>query len=177
MKIILKSVKPKFVLRHITLNDLDEYLRISLDSAVKKGILKVPKTKAEARKEINEIMTSYREKKPKDEDFAIDVDGKFIGLVSIHGLSYGYEKHKGVLGYWIAKEYRGKGIATMAVKMVTKYAFKKYKLIRITGFCRTFNKASARVLEKAGYKCEGILRKNKFKDGKYLHDMLFAKVK
>lgn len=43
--------------------------------------------------------------------------------------------------------------------------------------CRTFNKASARVLEKSGYKLEGILRKNKFKDGKYLDDMLWAKTK
>jgi len=41
---------------------------------------------------------------------------------------------------------------------------KKYKLKRLEGWCRTFNKPSARVLEKSGFKLEGILRKNKCKN-------------
>ena len=43
--------------------------------------------------------------------------------------------------------------------------------------CRTFNKASARVLEKAGYIHEGTLHKNKLSNGKYLDDMIWAKWK
>jgi RimJ/RimL family protein N-acetyltransferase len=43
--------------------------------------------------------------------------------------------------------------------------------------CRTFNKASARVLEKAGYKYEGTIHKNKFLNGKYVDDMIWAKWK
>jgi RimJ/RimL family protein N-acetyltransferase len=42
---------------------------------------------------------------------------------------------------------------------------------------RAKNKASARVLEKAGYKLEGILKKNKCVDGEFLDDFLYAKVR
>jgi len=68
-------------------------------------------------------------------------------------------------------------LATEAVKKVTSYGFKKLKLKRIYGYCRTFNKSSARVLEKAGYKLEGILRKNKYLRGKYVDDMVWGKVR
>ena len=55
--------------------------------------------------------------------------------------------------------------------------FKKHKLKRISAMGRAKNKASARVLEKSGYKCEGILRKNKCVDGVYLDDFIYARVK
>jgi RimJ/RimL family protein N-acetyltransferase len=42
---------------------------------------------------------------------------------------------------------------------------------------RANNKASARVLEKAGYKLEGILRKNKCVDEVYLDDFVYSKIK
>jgi len=66
---------------------------------------------------------------------------------------------------------------TKAGKMATKYFFEKYKLRRISGNVRTFNKASARVMEKSGYKLEGILRKNKLKEGKFMDDMVYSKVR
>ena len=88
-----------------------------------------------------------------------------------------YAEHKAVIGYCLHPKFRGRGIMARAVKLVTKYAFKKYKLKRISGMCRTFNKSSIKVLERAGYKLEGILRKNKMKDGKYVDDMVWAVVK
>ena len=68
-------------------------------------------------------------------------------------------------------------MVTESVEKITSYGFDKLKLKRISGYCRTFNKASAKVLERAGYKLEGILRKNKFVKGKYLDDMVWGKVK
>ena len=135
-----------------------------------------PKTLAEANKEIRTYLLSARRKT--GEVFAIEVNGEYAGNVSIHGLTKeGHYRHAAKIGYCTHPRYRGKGITSKAVKIVTDYAFKKYHLKRISGWCRTFNKASARVLEKAGYKLEGIMRKNKFKDGKYLDDMIWAKVR
>jgi [ribosomal protein S5]-alanine N-acetyltransferase len=116
-------------------------------------------------------------KEGREEKFAIIVDNQFAGWLDIHNISKGFDKHKAKVGYCISPEFRGKGLATEALKILTNYAFKKYNLTRIEAFCRTYNKSSAKVLEKAGYKLEGILRKNKLKNGKYLDDMVWAKIR
>lgn len=165
-----------FLLRHINMNDAKIYFESQLDKESKKGFMSTPATLAEAKKEIREKLLAM--KKRTGETFAIEVGGEYAGYVEIHDLTTKERyKHTAVIGYCIHPKYRGKGITTKAVKLVTAYAFKKYNLKRISGWCRTFNKASARVLEKAGYTLEGIMRKNKFKDGKYLDDMIWAKVK
>lgn len=175
--IILKSERPKFILRHFKMSDLKDYFELQKDKAVQRGFMASAKTLAEARKKLKQKISNYRKKKPKSENFVIEIDGKFVGFVSLHDLNEKYFEHKGVVGYSIHPKFRKKGITTKALKLVTDHAFKKYKLKRIEGWCRTFNKASARVLEKAGYKLEGVLRKNKCKNGKYLDDMIWAKVK
>ncbi len=177
MKNILMSKKPEFKLRHVKMSDLPAYFEIMRDKQVQKNFMNAPKTIKEARKKLKEKILGFKKKKPTQESFAIIVDDKVAGFVDLHDLNKKYFLHRGIIGYCLVPEYRGKGITTKAVKMITDYAFKKYKLRRLEAFCRTFNKASARVLEKAGYKLEGILRKNKCKNGKYLDDMVWAKVK
>lgn len=171
--VIIKA--KNFTLRPIRMSDLKAYFESQQDRETRLGFLNPPKTLEQARKMLKEDILALRKKS--GETLAIEVNGEYAGFVEIHDLNKKYFKHRATIGYHIAKKFRGRGITTSAVKLATAYAFKKYKLKRIEGWCRTFNKASARVLEKAGYKLEGILRKNKFKDGKYLDDMVFAKVK
>jgi RimJ/RimL family protein N-acetyltransferase len=65
---------------------------------------------------------------------------------------------------------------TQAVKSMTNYAIRNLKLHRIFAEPYTNNPASARVLEKAGFICEGMLRSNVFKDGKVLDQFLYSYV-
>lgn len=174
-KLILKG--KGFILRHFTLKDLQDYFECQQDKQTQKGFMSTPRNVQEAKKELLEKIADYKKKKPFGESFVIEVGGKFAGYVEIHHLNKKFQGHHGAVGYCAHPKYRGKGITTKAVKLLTKYAFKKYKLKKISGKCRTFNKSSARVLEKAGFKLEGILRKNKFKDGKYLDDMVWSKIK
>jgi ribosomal-protein-alanine N-acetyltransferase len=166
-----------FVLRHAKMMDAKAYFECHQDKEAKKNFMTVPKNLNEAKKELKHSIKNMSRKKPSEEMFAIVVGGKVAGFIWLTEISYGFLKHKASIGYGLHKDFRGRGIGTKAIKLITDYAFKKYKLKRMSTFTRTFNKASARALEKAGYKLEGILRKNKFKDGKYLDDMLFAKVK
>jgi RimJ/RimL family protein N-acetyltransferase len=163
----LKSLKPRFILRHAKNNDLKDWFNHQLDKETMRNFMTVPKNLKEARKELFE-------KNKDSEGFVIDVDGLVVGGIGVHDIVKG---HKAVISYWVARKLRNKGIATKAVKMATDYFFKKYKLVRISGNARTFNKASARVMEKAGYKLEGVLRKNKLKDHEFLDDEVWAKVK
>lgn len=174
METIIKG--RNFILRHITVKDAKLYWESQQDKQAKSGFMSTPKTIEDAKKEIREKLSAM--KKKTGETFAIEIEGEYAGFVEIHDMTKKERyKHTAIIGYCMHPKYRGKGITTQAVRLVTSYAFKKYNLKRISGWCRTFNKASARVLEKAGYKLEGIMRKNKFKNGKYLDDMIWAKVK
>jgi len=165
-----------FILRPIRMDDAKMYFESQLDKEAKKGFMTTPKTLSDAKKEIKHKLLSAKNKT--GETLAIEINGEYAGYVELHDLTKKERyKHTAVIGYCMHPKYRGRGITTKAVKLMTEYAFRKYKLKRISGWCRTFNKASARVLEKAGYTLEGIMRKNKFKDGKYLDDMIWAKVK
>lgn len=166
-----------FILRHIKLSDAEDYFECSNDREAKKGFMSTPKNINEAKKEVKKHISEYNKKKPTGEIFAIEINDEFAGWVEISHLNREHLEHKASVGYCIHPKFRGKGITTNAVKLITKYGFKKYKLKRIEGWCRTFNKASARVLKKAGFKLEGILRKNKFKNGKYLDDIIWARIK
>jgi [ribosomal protein S5]-alanine N-acetyltransferase len=165
-----------FILRPLRMSDAAMYFASQQDKDAKKGFMCTPKTMNEARKEVKEKLSKM--KNETGETLVIEVDGMFTGYVEIHHLTKDLKsRHTAAIGYCTHPNYRGRGLTTKAVRLMTDYAFKKYKLKRISGWCRTFNKASARVLEKAGYKLEGILRKNKWKDGKYLDDMVWAKVR
>jgi len=104
-------------------------------------------------------------------NFVIDIKGEVAGSVGFNKI----EGYKAEVGYWLARKYWGRGIMTKAVKLVTQFGFKKLKLRRIYAFVFTSNKASMNVLKKAGFKIEGLLKKNAKKGGKFLDDYLFAK--
>ncbi len=176
-KMKLKSTNPKFELRHIKMSDAKICFECFQGKNIKEFMLGVPKNISTVEEDFKKKMKDYKRKKPFGEVFAIIVDGEFAGYVDLHHLNIQHHEYKGEIGYLIHPQFRGKGIATKAVKLVTEYAFKKYSLKRISAMGRAKNKASARVLEKAGYKLEGILIKNKRVDGKYLDDFLYARVK
>jgi RimJ/RimL family protein N-acetyltransferase len=173
----LKSTKPKFILRHIKISDLQGYWECQQDPKTQKGFMNTPKNLAEARKELKGKVTDLKKKKPFGESFAIEINGEFVGYIELCHLNKKHEEHKGSISYCTHPEFRGRGIMVKAIKLLTEYAFKKYKLKRIWAQCKTFNKASARVLEKAGYKLEGIKRKDLCKNKIYYDNMIWARVR
>jgi RimJ/RimL family protein N-acetyltransferase len=63
------------------------------------------------------------------------------------------------LGYVLAKPYWGEEYMTESLKLIIQWALNQKDIYRIWAVCDTENKASARVLEKAGMQKEGILRR------------------
>ncbi len=68
----------------------------------------------------------------------------------------------------------GKGIATAAVRALSTYGFKELSLTRIFAVPLINSTASMRVLEKAGYVREGVLRRSAIKEGIVLDQVLYA---
>lgn len=78
------------------------------------------------------------------------------------------------IGYWLGRAYWGRGFATAAVRALTDWAFARFDLCRLYAGVFAWNPASARVLEKAGYTCEGRLRRSVTKDGQTIDQLLYA---
>ena len=79
------------------------------------------------------------------------------------------------IGYWLGHAFWGRGIATESVRAVTRHAFATWPdLRRVFALPFAPNVASARVLAKAGYRLEGVLRQSAIKDGRILDQRLFS---
>ena len=107
---------------------------------------------------------------------AIVVDGKAVGSIGIFVKDDVYEK-SGELGYWLAEEYWGKGIMTEAVIRICREAYEKFDIIRIFAEPFAHNMGSRRVLEKAGFTCEGIMRDGVYKNGKVYSYCMYSLLK
>jgi [ribosomal protein S5]-alanine N-acetyltransferase len=79
-----------------------------------------------------------------------------------------------IVGYSLSKNHNGKGYATEAVKLIVNYAFTSLKLHRIEAGVMPRNIGSIRVLEKAGFKKEGISRSNVKINGKWEDHQILA---
>ncbi len=86
------------------------------------------------------------------------------------------ERVSAEIGYWLGEPFWGNGIMTEALGAVTRYAIREHQLTRVYAVPYDTNKASFRVLEKAGFKLEGRMKKSAIKDGKILDQLLYAYV-
>ena len=78
------------------------------------------------------------------------------------------------VGYWLGEPFWGQGVATRALQVFTRWAFRELDFARIQAHVYEINPASCRVLEKAGFSLEGRLRKGAFKNGRLMDLFLYA---
>ena len=108
--------------------------------------------------------------------FAIVADSRVIGSIGVFRCD-NIHSRTAEMGYYIDELYWGKGLGTSAVKQTCKYVFEHTDIIRIFAEPFAYNTASCRVLEKAGFQMEGILRSNAVKNGNVLDMKMYGYVK
>ena len=109
-------------------------------------------------------------------NFALDVDGEVVGVIGLELRGDVYRKAP-LLGYWISEDYWGRGIMPEAVKLIAGYAFKNLDVVRIQAGILSNNPKSMRVMEKAGFIKEGILKSSIIKKGVILDEHIYAVIK
>jgi ribosomal-protein-alanine N-acetyltransferase len=129
-----------------------------------------PYTKADAKSWIQSALSARPET-----SFAIDLFGGAVGGIGFE-LKTDVERYSAEVGYWLGEEFWGRGICTAALKMATQYALEAYHLTRIYALPFSENLGSIRVLEKAGYRRECLMRRSAFKDGRFVDQVLYAYV-
>jgi [ribosomal protein S5]-alanine N-acetyltransferase len=108
-------------------------------------------------------------------NLAIEADGVAAGAIGyVPGRDV--ERFSAEIGYWLGEAFWGRGIVTEALQLVTRHAFDEMNFLRLFALPFADNVGSVRVLEKAGYVREGLLRCSSVKFGMPRDQYLFARV-
>jgi len=105
--------------------------------------------------------------------YAIEVNGEAVGGIGIHPMK-DVHRRTAAIGYWLSETHWGRGIATDALRAMTRQVFATFDLARLEAFVFEWNVASTRVLEKAGYTREALLKKRVTKEGRTVDCFLYA---
>ena len=127
---------------------------------------------------LNDAITwvTFMKKQNPQTNFAIAIDGQVCGGIALD-LKVDANHNQAEIGYWLAEPYWGRGIITEAVRLLTDYAFESLGLIRVQAGVFSKNTAAMRVLEKAGYVKEGIMRKALIKKRIVMDQHMYAILK
>ena len=105
---------------------------------------------------------------------AIIYQGDFAGTIGVTPFK-GEKRHLGEIGYWLGEPFWGKGIAARAVQILTREVFETTNLQKLTAGVYSPNKASIRVLQKAGYIQEAVLKRNIIKNNEFYDEHVLVK--
>lgn len=108
--------------------------------------------------------------------FAIEYEGQICGVAGLVAQPDVYRK-TAEIGYWIGELFWNKGIATIAVKLLTDYAFKQLDFIRIHTGIFEYNTASMKVLERNGYEKDGVFKRSIIKNGVICDEHRYSKLR
>ena len=109
-------------------------------------------------------------------NFCIEVASRPAGGIGLE-LRGDVDCRTAEIGYWLGEAHWGQGIATEAVRAFAVWALATYDVARLEAGVFGWNPGSARVLEKAGFTCEGRHRDAVFKDGELTDRLIYARLR
>jgi len=165
----------RLILREVTLSDAKDVFVFRSDAYVQRYNAKPLEDVSEAREQISEMKAVYE----RTDGIAWGITHKeqdtIIGMVGFWQWSY---SNRVMLGYDLAREHWGKGIASEAVREIIHFGYEKMELNRIEAETIEDNHESVRMLEKLGFVLEGVRREYSLEDdGKYHGSAMYALLK
>lgn len=88
----------------------------------------------------------------------IDYEGRLAGQLNVSSITYG-SLSSATIGYWVAERFAGRSVTPTAVALATDYCFFTLGLHRMEICIRPENEASLRVVQKLGFRYEGLRRR------------------
>ena len=90
--------------------------------------------------------------------FIVESNGELAGQLNVSSIAWG-SLSSATIGYWVSEKFAGQSITPMAVALATDYCFYQLGLHRMEICIRPENQASLRVVEKLGFRYEGLRRR------------------
>lgn len=108
-------------------------------------------------------------------ELGIWLDNELIGCIGFHGIKK--DSRATSVGYWLDKDWQGKGIMSRSVKALIDYGFRELDLNRISIEAAVDNKKSWAIPERLGFLKEGVLREFRIIDGRPLDYRVYSLLK
>ena len=105
--------------------------------------------------------------------FAVEHGGELVGQLTVSGITYG-SLYSASIGYWVAQHVAGRGITPTAVALATDHCFTGLGLHRVEVNIRPENRPSLRVVEKLGFRDEGLRERYLHIQGAWCDHRTFA---
>jgi len=105
--------------------------------------------------------------------FAIDLAGELVGQLTVSSITYGSLRSASI-GYWVSEHVAGRGITPTAVALATDHCFRVLRLHRVEINIRPENRPSLRVVEKLGFRDEGVRERFLHIQGQWCDHRTFA---
>ena len=105
--------------------------------------------------------------------FIIEHDGQLAGQLNVSSIAYG-SLSSATIGYWVSERFAGKGVTPTAVALATDHCFFSMGLHRMEICIRPENDPSLRVVEKLGFRYEGLRRRYIHINGDWRDHFCFA---
>jgi len=105
--------------------------------------------------------------------FIIEYQGELAGQLNVSSISYG-SVSMATIGYWVSERFAGKGLTPTAVALASDHCFFSVGLHRIEICIRPENEPSLRVVEKLGFRYEGLRRRFIHINGDWRDHFCFA---
>jgi [ribosomal protein S5]-alanine N-acetyltransferase len=99
--------------------------------------------------------------------------GQLAGGITLGNIRHGVAQ-TAQIGYWVGEPFAGRGLMLESVGLVARFAFETLRLHRLEAACIPDNQRSIRVLEKAGFRREGLLRSYLRINGDWQDHYLYA---
>lgn len=157
------------MLRAWTMDDLPAIVEACNDPEIHHWIPAIPHpyTKENARAYVRGEVAGIGQ-----HQFAITERGRIVGSI---GLAINESSHNGGIGYWCAREARGRGLTTRALRLLSRHALEELGIQRLELITDPDNHASQRVAEKVGFRREGVLRSHLLHpDGRRRDSVMFS---
>jgi len=107
--------------------------------------------------------------------FLIEYEGELAGQLNVSSITWG-SLSSATIGYWVGERFAGKAITPIAVALATDYCFGQLGLHRMEICIRPENAPSLRVVEKLGFRYEGLRRRYIHINGDWRDHYCFALV-
>lgn len=159
---------PDYLLRGVALTDASSLLSFMSDKHTMKFITPNPvQTRQEMERKIKSYLDGFKEKKEIPWVIINKQDGDLIGQFRLHKLHVWHQKAE--MGAVIRDDFQKKGVMTEILKVLLPFVYEGLKLNRLVGDIFSENIGSRKLLEKFGFKKEGVLRHTDY-DGERFHD-------
>ncbi len=165
----------RLILRSWEDSDKKDLIENINDLEVTKWLLVVPHpyTEKDANWWINHSKEKARKEPIEDYGFAIQLkEGPLIGGIGIHHVNL--KERKAEVGYWLGRNFHGKGYGSEALEAILKFSFEELKLEKLEAGVFEGNPSSGKLLEKFGFEYRGIRAEVVCKaDGKTKKEMFY----